>query len=232
MFLDFDMLYKAGEDFWNGIYTINYPYPAVFFFALLALMPRDVALALFLSLSAIALIDIFKRRAVLWAAYAPIVFTFATGQVDLLFFWLAKTSTPISLGLMLLKPQLAMFVLPQMLNRKNLRGVIVTAACLFIAPTLIRPLWVVEWVRNIIAISAGDPRQTTLLVYPVVAAVVIAVRRDWKSVWASANPRLLHVYDLTMLAGKSLWMIPASWALFLIGLQLNQQWLITLLAIF
>lgn len=232
MFLDFREIYGFGKAVWDGQYIGPYPYPTTLFFALFALLPYNYALALWITLSGVALVATFGRRAPYWVAFAPIVLTLAQGQVDLFLLFLMHTDEAPALGLMWLKPHVAVFALPKMLKKEKIWGVLAMVVILFGIPTIARPSWVFEWVERVIAQQESGVRLTTLIGYPIVALVIIILRKDWKTWWTVANPYCLFPYDLTLLAGRSVWLVPISWALFLLSIKINNPSIVALLGVF
>lgn len=234
MFLDFREMYESGIAFWAGEYVGLYPYPANAVFALFALLPFNISLIIWTMVAALALLDTFGRRATYWVLYAPIAFTFCSGQTDLFFLWLMKLGTGPALALMLFKPQLLLFAVPEMLkmDRRDFVKFVAVVVIVFGLPTILRPSWPFEWVERVLEAHETQQRMVTLIGYPLLAAVFVVARHDWKNVWTVANPRCLYVYDLTMLAGRSLWLVPASWVLFAVSAVIGNSFVMAFLGVF
>ena len=228
MALDFYEFYNSGMDLWQGRYTGLYPLPANGFFALLALLPRQVALGLLTFVGLALFVAMFRRQALVWLFFQPVLAGVWLGQLDLIFLWLLRWGSPVALALMTLKPQLFPLAIPTLLapsGRAKWKPFGLACLALYGPVTLVRPTWIVEWIRQ-----CNDGRvdwigSTSVLAYPLIGAVVLlaaaaAFGLDWRAVFWTCNPTL-RWYDFTLMAGQSLslgnprdlWLIPASWAL-------------------
>lgn len=213
---DFNALYDSGIALWHGQYTGLYPLPANGLFALLALLPRQSAFALAMFVGLTLFVVTFKRQALLWMFFQPILASLWLGQLDLIWLWLLRQASPVSLALLTLKPQLFPLALPALLSdRSKWRPFALACLGLYGSATIIRPTWPLEWLRQ-----CNDGRldwvgSTTILAQPMIGIVLLLVasvlmRLDWRAVFWSCNPTL-RWYDFTLLAGGSLWLIPLSW---------------------
>lgn len=224
---DFEQMYQSGLDLWRGQYTGLYPLPINGLFALLALLPYPVALALISFVGLALFVATLRRQALLWIAFQPILAGLWLGQLDLIWLWLLRWSSPVSLALMTLKPQLFPLAIPALLSHREMwRPFALACLGLYGPVTLIRPSWPLEWLR-----VANDGRlvwygSTSVLGNPIVGfaallAVAALVRLDGRAVFWSCNPTI-RWYDFALMAGGSLplgnprglWLIPASWMLF------------------
>jgi hypothetical protein len=218
---DFNALYDSGAALWHGRYVGLYPLPLNGLFALLALMPRQVALVA-LTVAGLALfVAEFRRRALMWIFFQPVLAGLWLGQCDLLFLWLLRHASGVSLALMTLKPQLFPLAIPALLapsGREKWKSFGLACLGLYGPVTIVRPSWIAEWVQRF-----NDGRvdywygSTSVLAYPLIGAVVLlaaaaAFKLDWRAVFWSCNPSL-RWYDFSLMAGGSLWLIPASWVL-------------------
>lgn len=234
MFGDLDDLLKYGQLFLSGTYFPRYPLPALGTFAVLSFLPRPVAIALIISLSLLALLHLFKRRAALWIFYAPILQTLAFGNVDVLCLWLLVRASPVSLALLTLKPQLFLFALPVLFKRRELwKPFALWVALLWGLPTLIYPQWIGMFLRGSNDGRLEHGTSASLWPVPVLAvALIIAMlvlrRFDWRVIASSLNP-LLRAYDYTMLAGASIWLVPLSWLCIALMWQVSAAWPMALL---
>jgi hypothetical protein len=95
-------------------------------FSLFALVPFQWAFPIWTGLNFVLLLDVLRRlasRSYFWILFSPVVFNLMTGQIDLLFYWLASwTMTAgwqsiVCAALLTLKPQIALIVLPWLLIR-------------------------------------------------------------------------------------------------------------------
>lgn len=131
---DFLVFWQIGEAVLKGMnpYAVEfsrYPPAATLFFALFALVPYLVAFGIWSGVSLVLYIDTLRRmgktrQAILgWIFFTPTIFTFLTGQIDILFLWLGVWLTKggwkaIAAGALLtLKPQLAVVIMPWFLIR-------------------------------------------------------------------------------------------------------------------
>lgn len=226
-------LYKYGQMLLHGVYFPRYPLPSVGFLALLSLIPIQVAYIIIVALSLLALVHLFKRRAVLWAMFAPIGQCLIQGQVDVLCLWLLLRASPVSLALLTLKPQLFLFALPVLIKRRELwKPFALWVALLWGVPTLVYPQWVGQWISGA---NDGRLQGTSASLWPVpllalalIIYMVIARRWQWRVIVSSLNP-LLRAYDYTMLAGLSVWLVPLSWLCVALMWQVAAAWPMALL---
>ena len=213
---DFNEAMRIGLAFWRGEYIGSYPLPMNAIFALLAMLPRWLALALVMFVSLALFVAAFKRQTLLWLFFQPVLAGLWLGQLDLIWLWLLRHASPVSLALLTLKPQLFPLALPALLSdRAKWRPFILTCLALYGPVTIIRPSWPLEWLRN-----ANDGRldwagSTTILAVPMVGIILLLAasaltRLDWRGIFWTCNPTL-RWYDFTLLAGGSLWLIPLSW---------------------
>lgn len=235
-FEDFNILYGYGAQAWAGQYAGDYPYPANLLFALLALLPVQLAFVVWAGGNLLAFVHTFKREALVWAAYCPVWICFGTGQIDLIGLWLYRLSTPLSLALLTLKPQLFAFALPALFKPGLIKPFIRWVCIIYGAALLVRPTWPVEWAAKLTNGHAGDG--ISLIGRPVVALSVLLCcvllgRVSWADVWVALNPNALHIYSLAMLAGGPLLLIPLSFALFFIVREFGpaSQWLYVLIVL-
>lgn len=233
---DLDDFIRFGESLLHGAYLPRYPLPMQGFFVVLALLPRPVDFALIVVLSILALLNIFKRRAPLWIAYAPILQGLVTGNLDVLALWLLVRASPVSLALLTLKPQLFLFALPVLIRRRELwRPFALWTMLLWGLPTLLYPQWIGQFIRGA---SDGRVEQGTssslwpvpLLALALIVFMLTVQRYPWRVIVSSLNP-LLRAYDYTMIAGASLWLIPASWLCVWLMWQVYAAWPMALLGV-
>lgn len=221
---DFWALYNSGLDLWHGQYTGLYPLPANGLFALLALLPYQVALALVSFVGLALLVAMFRRQALVWIFFQPVLAGLWLGQLDLVWLWLLRWGSPVAFALMTLKPQLFPLALPALLaDRAKWKPFTVACMGLYGPVTVIRPSWPLEWLRQYNDGRLGWFGSTTILNSPLLGfALLLAVaalwRLDWRAVFWSVNPTI-RWYDFTLMIGGSLWLIPVSWALW-VGTQM------------
>lgn len=238
MFTDYAAFMDIGDALWRGQYTGLYPLPAVGLFALWSLIPRGLGLVLWSALSALALVAVLKRKALMWIFFMPILQVFALGQMDIWYLWLASLKRPIAWALMTLKPQLFLFALPALIaDRAAWRPFMLWCAALYLPVTIIRPTWIVVWLHAMDDGRVIEHSSMTLLYAPVTAIfamlMILALTKslDYGRVIASFNP-FLRQYDLTMLAGcVTAWAIPLSWLTYLMSNKLLLPWPVALLGL-
>lgn len=216
---DFDQLYNSGSDLWHGIYSGIYPLPANGLFALLALLPRQVAFALLSTIGLILFVATLKRHALVWVLFQPVLACLWQGQLDLIWLWLLHRASPVSLALMTLKPQLFPLALPALLSQREKWRPFALACLVLYGPiTIIRPSWPAEWLRacndgRLVWYGSASIMGNPVIGFAVLLAVVALVRLDWRAVFWTCNPTI-RWYDFSLMAGGSLWLIPISWVMF------------------
>ena len=216
-FHDFFLLYQTGKDLWNSQYTGLYPLPASGFFALWTLLPPLVSLAIVFFGSLMLFVSIFKRKALLWVFFVPVWQVMWLGQVDLIAMWLLVHFSPVSLALLTLKPQLFPLAIPQLLQRKEMwKPFIAWCAVLYIPITSIRPTWIGEWMARIndgrLHEMYGSLWQVPVLAVAILVTLLVTKKITFKVLYWCFNPTL-KFYNFSLLAGKTYWLIPASWVI-------------------
>lgn len=224
-----------GRMLLHGQYYARYPLPTLGAFALLGLLPDWLALIVLDSLSFLAFISVFKRRALLWLLYVPVIEVFAYGQVDLIAFWLLKHASPVSLALLTLKPQLFPFAIPTLIKNRNMwKPFAFWCGVLYIPITLIRPGWIGEWIRGVDDGRLAAGTSASLWPVPVLAiafCILLAIRFNWKALASALNPAF-RTYDYVFLAGTNTWLIPLSWVtLWLWKSVVGRAWPVALLGV-
>ncbi len=166
---DFSVFWEVGRLFIQGgnPYAISdsfYPPAAVYFFALLSLVPQKIGFLLLAGISAVLLLlsarKLDKGNSWLWFFYPPSMFIFATGQLDIIFLYLSTfllrggLVAAISGSLLTIKPQLAFVALPWFIIRwaKNDRNTLIKwfslTAFLHGVPLVIHPHLYSKWLAN------------------------------------------------------------------------------------
>jgi hypothetical protein len=69
-----------------------------------------------------------------------------------------------------------------------------------------------------------------VLAFALIAAMLILRRFDWRIIATSLNP-MLRAYDYSMIAGSTLWLIPASWLCLALMWQVGAAWPMALIGI-
>jgi hypothetical protein len=254
-------------NFWNtgravlagsGPYSVPlsfYPPAMAYLFAVLGLLPFNLSYGLWTGLNLVLLrvsILRFQKgwRGITWLAYAPVPFILLTGQIDILFLWLAGFlgcngwKAVLAGVLVTLKPQVAFVVLPWFLvqwllhRRPLLLGWTAGTLALHALPLIADPLTYQKWLASAqgesswrLAASPGVFALTNLnvpliLIGLLAAALVVVglLRKDMFSRTAQllALPAGLW-YEDVLLAGSTPWwlLIPVSWAAFVVATQVH-----------
>jgi hypothetical protein len=218
-FKDLDIFLRAAAAILQGIdpYSIPnlevfYPLPFYFLFIPLVGLPQPMVYALWSALSAIVLLVVLKRRAVLVALSMPVLLTFLLGQVDIVMMALvaalrSRMVAGVALVFLVLKPHLVLLLAPWMLgywwrhDRRQLVVFGIVIATIVLASFVIQPDWLARFFarsgeRTRAAISSSVwgllavlPSDVWLPISAlVVAAIVVwAWRRDHFDVVAAAG---------------------------------------------
>ncbi len=259
---DFLVFWQIGEAVLKGLnpYAVEfsrYPPVTTLFFAFLALLPYLVAYAVWTGLSLVLYIDTLRRLNlgrgwVWWLAFTPALFNFLTGQIDILFLWLALWLRgggwkAVAAGALLtLKPQLAAVILPWFLLRWLLkeRGLLYKWAGVTAGLHLL-PLALDGGIYNkwLVALSGVSEMKVPLssgifslagLGVPLAVLVVVGITGavwGWTRDEATSRAASLLSFPLTiwyddvLLAGTApAWlMVPYSWAAFIAAYLLSSN---------
>jgi hypothetical protein len=152
----------------NGPYSVPdsfYPPAMAYIFTILALLPFNLGFGLWTGVNLILFRKTVLRfqkgwGGIAWLAFAPVTFIFLTGQIDILFLWLAGFLTSkgwkaILAGVLVtLKPQIAFIVLPWFLlqwmlhERPQLLWWAAGTVTLHTLPLLVDPLIYHKWLAS------------------------------------------------------------------------------------
>ena len=160
-FSDFDVFWKAAQAILQGqdpyaIPGVYYPLPTFFVFLPLAALPLSIAHIVWSAIEAVVFVAILRRRAPLVILFMPVVLTFLMGQTVMPLvgvFALLRSGLHggIALALLMLKPQLIVFVAPWLFWRwwKEDRRQIVSFGLLLgtmiAAAFITQPDWANRW---------------------------------------------------------------------------------------
>lgn len=251
---DFFNFWQIGHAVLLGLnpYSVplsKYPPMTTMLFAIFALLPFRWAFPIWTGLNFVLLLDILRKRlnqSYLWILFSPVIFTLFTGQVDILFLWLAcwglQDGWPsiIFAALFTLKPQLAMVVLPWLIIRwikQEPRSLLYWALMtlgLHILPLIYDPMIYSKWLAILgsvmnsrMVMSSGIFSLTTyqIPILPLLAAAfIIVIWGIWQNSGISQSTLLFTSpftlwYDNILLIGKApLWlMLPISWISFVLS---------------
>jgi hypothetical protein len=257
---DFSVFWQIGQAVLSGQNPYSVPlsvYPPMMtlVFSLFALVPFQWAFPIWAGLNFVLLLDVLRRwanRSYFWILFSPVVFTLMTGQIDLLFLWLASwTMTAgwqsiVCAALLTLKPQIALIVLPWLLIRwlrKCPRSVsywILLTLALHTLPLLYDRTIYTKWLSAVngqlgwrFAVSSGVFSLTTYQVpvwILILISLVIAVWGLMQSEATSRSAMLLASpaglwYDSVLLVGSApAWlMISWSWVAFILAYLLKNS---------
>lgn len=153
---DFLIFYQSGTLIINGIspyqvFDFNSPIFLALFFAPFSLLPARAAYGVYL-LANIFLAWKLLGKKIIWAfLFFPFLFSLFVGQIDFLLAALLLIGSPWALGLALIKPQVAIVVVPWLIMQykksdflKGLISVLVFIGISFI----VQPSWVSEWLST------------------------------------------------------------------------------------
>lgn len=162
---DFSIFWQAGRAILNGQdpYAVDYfyyPLPFAYLLSLFAIFPEQIAFWTWLLFNFCVLIYFFRRDFWQWILYVPVLHLFSSGQVELLFWALARGLGRHWVGALLgalitLKPQAAVIFLPWHLldwarhQRRNLFLWVSFTLVLWVIPMLWSPGWIIIWLDRI-----------------------------------------------------------------------------------
>lgn len=218
MFPDYLTILAWAENLRNGSYFAYYPIPFIYFFQIFTFLPKDIGALVFLGLTIVLLVDVLKRDIFRWLLFTPLLVHLEYGQVSVIFWWLYKRSTPWSLALMTMKPQLFVLALPRLLQWvKNDRFKVVQfvfyLVMLWVPFFIIRPNWVQEWIAGLgFNDRVGDMQNSIsfflhpeMLITYIIFLLVFSRYVSQKDLWSFALVPInlaMRFYDLVFLMGK------------------------------
>ena len=128
---DFSVFWQTGLAILQGhdpysVQNSAYPPGMAYLYTLFALLPFGLAFPLWCGLNVLFLVDTLRRKRMIrqlpaWLGSAPSLFLLLSGQIDLLFLWLANFMggrgwpAALAAALITLKPQTALILLPWLL---------------------------------------------------------------------------------------------------------------------
>ena len=239
MFGDYLDFYRYGLALRSGEYIAPYPLPAVWGLALVSLAPPLVGLIGLSLLSVVILVYLFRREALLWLWYIPILETFAQGQLSMLWLWLLQRGSAWGYALLTLKPHLFPLALPALAARRDLwRPFALWCVALYAPAFVLRPAWLSEWTARVFSghdgrITAGTTSSlwsVPILALAVAIVLIVARRVEWRTIFTAYNP-IIRAYDYTLIAGMSCWLIPLSWGAFGLTQMTQAAWPMALVGV-
>lgn len=225
-FSDFSQIYGWAGDAWRGNYVGQYPYPLILLLAPISLIPLDAIAILWLIVILASFVLVMRRESLYWIFFVPFLQVLFLGQLDPLFWLIYRSDRPWLWGLLSLKPQFLLMMLPRIFaSRRNLSQFLAGVVALHLPFLLIRPAWPAEWIAYLTTYQQNRLTQVPLAttsgaiifspwVLPFAAALLVLFllrRANWEGILFLANPALLP-YDYSLLIGRiSRMIIPLSW---------------------
>ncbi len=153
---DFLIFYNSGKAILAGIspyhiYDFNSPIFLAIFFAPLAILPVGVAYGTFIAVNIFLAWKLLKKRMVWAFLFFPFLFSLFVGQIDFLLASLILVGSPWTIGLALIKPQVAFVIVPWMIMSFGKKDWIKAGASILVFTLLsfiIQPQWVFEWLAT------------------------------------------------------------------------------------
>lgn len=235
MFVDFWVMLDWARELWHGQYNYSlYPPTAlIFYFPFLFLEP-SIALSIFLCLSAIFFVVTFGKKAIYWITFIPAFQTLLLAHPDIIFVFLLKKRSPLTLALLTLKPVLFLVGIPDVLafSLKNKLRFLFYILILYIPSFIFVKNWPEIYIRNILNNGLYDERfsaigflsDNILLSSVIILILFIFLNRD--------NFRYLLMlvisfsffmsYNYVLFTGTNWIFIPLSWLF--VNLQ-NPPWI-------
>lgn len=163
LFNDFDVFYHAAQALLQGqdpysVYGVYHPFPFFFLFVPLAVLPLEVAHAVWTAVEFVILVAVARRRALYAVLFLPVILTFLEGQIVMpmlaMYFLLrAQKHQGIASAWLCLKPQLIGLLLPFVFWRmwkSERRGFLWFGGIWFVllsASFLLEPDWFGRWLQ-------------------------------------------------------------------------------------
>ncbi len=150
---DFLIFYQSGTSIINGIspyqiFDFNSPIFLALFFAPISLLPIWAAYGLYLLGNVYFVWKLLKKKAIWALLFFPFLFCLFVGQIDFLLSALLLVGSPWTLGLALIKPQVAIVVVPWLIMRYKKADFLKAAVSVFVfigISFIVQPNWVSEW---------------------------------------------------------------------------------------
>lgn len=256
LFKDLDVYLQVARALLEGqnpylVPEAYYPLPFYFIFVPLSLLPLPLAHSIWTLIEAVVLVAILRRRALFALFFMPVILTFLMGQIDIpmlgvLALLRSGIAGGLALGLLFLKPQLVIFLVPWQLwrwwhgPRHQLALFALTLAVFGFSAFLVDPNWLANWLAlseerlraplsaSLWGALAFIPPPTYFIIAGALTLLLLAWayrRNDFdlaNVVGLLVNPVIIS-YDLTLLAlfvrGRRRWifLILTSWLAFVIS---------------
>lgn len=211
----------------KGEYRSLYPLPFVYLFIPFTFIPPLWGYLILTAISIFLLVNILKRKALLWIFYVPILQVLFLGQIDIIIWWLITKKNPIGMAFATLKPHIFLiFGFPTLWKKwkerdwKFLKPFMITWLLIYVPFFIIRPMWPVEWLFQTDDGRLYANNSASMLAFPIMLIFMIPFfleknwlekfKEKWQAVLILMNPAF-RPYDYSLLTNVSLWLIPASW---------------------
>lgn len=232
---DYLAFYDSAVLLGSGIYKSLYPLPFVYFTMPITQLSPFVGYILLSIISIVLLVIKLKRSALLWIFYVPLLQTIYLGQVDVVFWFLLESKNPYLWALASMKPQFLPFIVYNLYkSRKDIWKFIIGMLLLYAPFFIIRPMWVMEWTRQLDDGRLGNNNSASFWAFGglflLLLPLLIIKAKNYKGLFLSLNPAV-RPYDYSLLIGGHLLLIPLSWILMIISNQIQADWLISLLGV-
>lgn len=247
----------AGRDLY-ALPDVYYPLPLYFIFIPLATLPSQIAHITWTVIQVVILAAVLRRRVFSILFFMPVLLTFVMGQIVIVMLGLfallrSKRYGGVTLAVLVLKPQLVLFVAPWLLwswwrtDRRQIVSFVLTITLMAICAFALQPSWLARWLevsgqRNRAAIAPSLWGLFSFLPGPLwivvgICLTVVLLIWAWRSndfdILAAAgflaNPLIIS-YDLTILTStiknSSVWvgLTVISWVAFAVSAwQLNER---------
>ncbi len=235
---DFNLFYEAGQLVLKGqspysIFDFNPPFPFALLAVPFALFPKEIAYLLYVLLVLFVLFKVMGKRGFIALLSFPVLFSLFVGQVDLVLAQATLLLGPWSLGLLIVKPQVAFIVAPWFIRQSNWKSLLnagAAAGVLILVSFLIRPTWFVEWRARTPSLASYAIRDSSLyyliadknlvasilIVVSLIVAVLALFIRQRQVSWSftSLFAPLSNIYSVSVLAEWFGWTeVVLSWVI-------------------
>lgn len=242
MFGDFlNYFYPWGQGLLRGEYNAVYPLPMAYVFSIFSLFSPFMGLGVILLLDLIILVKLFRKQAFIWLWYMPFLVNLTVGNLDMIFFYLYQLNTWWGMVLLTLKPQLFILALPKIWKWKKteLKKLIWGVVGLYTPFFLIRPMWVFEWIRNVVFTQdsrLGQNDNASFFGFWPMLLLLSGVLYfskifPWKAVLFCVNPGL-RPYDAVFFMGSAYEIIPISWGIQWLERTFSVYWVWSLIPLY
>jgi hypothetical protein len=160
---DFSILWAAGHAVLVGsdpykVPFFYYPLPFAYILALLAILPEHISFAMWICTNLVLMVATLRKQFWQWLLYLPILHMLSSGQVEFLWWAMARGlgrdwQGAILGAIITLKPQAALLFLPWHIldwlrhDRRTLLRWASLTVIIWVTPMLWRPQWIFDWMK-------------------------------------------------------------------------------------